>query len=112
MPAFRNKVSAAMRPQFQALANELIDGFAPRGEVEFISEFAEPYAARIICQLLGLPDDDRKQVAHWADEHGFSFPLDVGKQVPRIEEAVGELTAPPAQVGQARPAKHHQHSAS
>ncbi|NYG59248.1 cytochrome P450 [Nocardioides daedukensis] len=93
MPAFRNKVIAAMRPQFQALANELIDGFAPRGEVEFISEFAEPYAARIICQLLGLPDDDWKQVAHWADELGFSFSIDVGNQVPRIEAALSELTA-------------------
>ena len=35
MPAFRNKTIAAMRPRFQALANELIDGFADarRGRV-------------------------------------------------------------------------------
>ena len=33
MPAFRNKTIAAMRPRFQALANELIDGFADRGPV-------------------------------------------------------------------------------
>ena len=31
-----------MQPRFQALANELIDGFAARGSVEFISEFSEP----------------------------------------------------------------------
>ncbi|KRF12780.1 cytochrome P450 [Nocardioides sp. Soil796] len=91
MPAFRNKTIAAMRPRFQTLANELIDGFAPRGEVEFVSEFAEPYAARIICVLLGLPEDDWAQVAHWADDLGASFSIDVANQVPRIEAALDGL---------------------
>ena len=76
VPAFRNRTVAAMRPTFQALADELIDGFAPRGQVELISEFAEPYAARIICLLLGLPDDEWRQVAHWADDLGASFSVD------------------------------------
>ena len=62
-----------MRPQFQALAHDLIDGYAERGWVEFVREFAEPYAARIICLLLGLPDDEWPQVAHWADDLGKSF---------------------------------------
>ena len=91
MPAFRNKTIAAMRPQFQALANELIDGFADRGEVEFVSEFAEPYAARIICLLLGLPEDNWHQVAQWADDLGASFSIDVGNQVPQIETALNGL---------------------
>ena len=88
MPAFRNKTIAAMRPRFQALANELIDGFADRGSVEFVSEFAEPYAARIICVLLGLPEDNWHQVAQWADDLGASFSIDVGNQVPKIEAAL------------------------
>jgi cytochrome P450 len=100
MPAFRNKAIAQMRPRFQALANELIDGFAERGSVEFVSEFAEPYAARIICVLLGLPEDNWHQVAQWADDLGASFSIDVGNQVPKIEAAltglyeyVGEVVA-------------------
>jgi cytochrome P450 len=100
MPAFRNKTIAAMRPRFQALADELIDGFSERGSVEFISEFAEPYAARIICVLLGLPEDNWHQVAQWADDLGASFSIDVGNQVPKIEAAltglyeyVGEVVA-------------------
>src|SRR5687767_496086 len=43
-PAFSRKLISAMTPRFQALANELIDGFASRGRCEFVSEFAEPYA--------------------------------------------------------------------
>jgi cytochrome P450 len=91
VPAFRNKTIAAMRPRFQALADELVDGFAARGTVEFIGEFAEPYAARIICALLGLPDESWQQVAHWADDLGSSFSIDVGNQVPRIEAALDGL---------------------
>lgn len=93
VPAFKNRTIAAMRPTFQAIADDLIDAFAPRGEVELISEFAEPYAARIICLLLGLPDEEWPQVAHWADDLGASFSIDVGRQVPRIEAALDGLTA-------------------
>ena len=91
VPAFRNKVIAAMRPRFQALADELVDAFAPRGTVELIEEFAEPYAARIICVLLGLPEEHWHQVARWADDLGASFSIDVGNQVPRIEAALTGL---------------------
>lgn len=91
MPAFRNKTIAAMRPAFQTLANELIDGFAPRGEVEFIKEFAEPYAARILCQLLGLPETHWEQLAHWADDLGKSFGINIAADLPRIEAALEGL---------------------
>lgn len=91
-PAFRSKTIEAMRPRFQALANELIDGFAPRGRVEFVSEFAEPYASRILCYLLGLPDEQWPQVAHWADDLGKSFGIRVKDDLPRIEAALEGLT--------------------
>ena len=91
VPAFRNKTIASMRPRFQALADELVDGFADRGRVEFVSEFAEPYAARIICVLLGLPEDSWPQVAHWADDLGASFGINVAADLPRIESALAGL---------------------
>ncbi len=91
MPAFRNKTIAAMQPRFQALANELIDAFADRGEVEFVSEFAEPYSSRIICVLLGLPEDDWPRVAHWADDLGKSFGINVAADLPQIEAALHGL---------------------
>lgn len=92
MPAFRRRPIESMRPGFQTLAAELIDSFAPRGAVEFVSEFAEPYSARIICRLLGIPEDDWTRVAHWADDLGASFSIDVARQVPRIEAALTALT--------------------
>ncbi|WP_182525606.1 cytochrome P450 [Nocardioides dongkuii] len=93
VPAFRSRTIAAMRPRFQALADELVDAFAERGSVELIEEFAEPYAARVICVLLGLDEDHWRQVARWADDLGASFSIDVAHQVPRIEAAIAGLHA-------------------
>jgi cytochrome P450 len=91
-PAFRSKAIEAMRPQFQQLAGELIDTFAPSGRVEFVGQFAEPYAARVLCQLLGLPEDEWAQVAHWADDLGKSFGIRLRDDLPRIEAALEGLT--------------------
>lgn len=91
MPAFRSRTIAAMRPAFQSLANELIDGFASRGQCEFISEFAEPYAARILCQLLGLPEDNWAQLAHLVDDLGASFGINLAAELPTIEAALTGL---------------------
>ncbi len=90
-PAFGRKVVQGWVPGFQELATELIDEFSPRGEVELISEFAEPYATRVICRMLGLPEDEWPQIAHWADDLGKSFGIQVGRDVPVIEQALEGL---------------------
>jgi cytochrome P450 len=92
MPAFRRRAIEAMQPAFRSLADGLVDAFAPRGEVEFIAEFAEPYSARILCLLLGLPDHEWPQVAHWADDLGKSFGIRVKEDLPRIEAALAGLS--------------------
>src|SRR5690606_25166301 len=79
------------------LANDLIDAFpGPDADgwrrVEFVTAFAEPYSARILCFLLGLPDDEWPQVAHWADDLGKSFGINVRSDLPRIEAALEGLT--------------------
>lgn len=96
-PAFRSRTIEAMRPRFQELANDLIDAFpGPDADgwrrVEFVTAFAEPYSARILCFLLGLPDDEWPQVAHWADDLGKSFGINVRSDLPRIEAALEGLT--------------------
>lgn len=93
MPAFRRRAIEALQPAFRQLADELVDAFAPRGEVELVEEFAEPYSARILCLLLGLPDDEWPQVARWADDLGKSFGIRVREDLPRIEAALAGLTA-------------------
>ena len=54
-PAFSRRLVESLRPRFLALAGELADGFAGAGRCEFMADFAEPYAARVIAILLGIP---------------------------------------------------------
>ncbi len=41
------------------LADRQIDEFIERGSVEFISEYASPFAFLVIADLLGVPEEDR-----------------------------------------------------
>lgn len=90
-PAFKQGSITPMVPGFTQLAHELVDGFSERGSVEFIKEFAEPYASRILCRLIGLPESEWEQVAHWADDLGKSFGVRVKEDLPRIERALEGL---------------------
>ena len=47
------------------VANELIDGFADRGSVEFVSEFAEPMSARVLRRALGLDFVSEDTLRRW-----------------------------------------------
>lgn len=58
------------------IANELIDGFVGRGEVELRSEFADPLAMLTICELAGFPPEDRDIFLSWhrmGTGHGRRF---------------------------------------
>ncbi|MBH76655.1 MAG: cytochrome P450 [Dehalococcoidia bacterium] len=48
-------------------ANELIDGWIDRGEVDFVSEFAAPLPQRVITTVIGFPLEDLEITRHWAD---------------------------------------------
>jgi cytochrome P450 len=47
------------------LANELIDPFAGRGEVELASQFAEPLSVRVLRQATGLNEIDDDTLRRW-----------------------------------------------
>jgi cytochrome P450 len=47
------------------LAAQQLDEFVDRGRCEFIREFAEPFTALVIADLLGVPADDRARFRAW-----------------------------------------------
>lgn len=87
-PAFSPKLLASLAPRFADLGNELIDGFAERGEVEFVSEFAEPYAARVIAIMLGIPESEWKTIASLSTTIGLAMGVTLREDLPQIEEAL------------------------
>lgn len=52
-PLFRPAAMAAFEPKCRAIASELLKDIAPGSEVEFIAEFAQPFAVRAQCESLG-----------------------------------------------------------
>jgi cytochrome P450 len=67
-PLFTPREMAGREPAVTALVNEIIDGFADRGECDFHAEFAVPLPCTVFLQLLGLPLEDLDKFLAWKDE--------------------------------------------
>jgi pentalenolactone synthase len=68
-PAFSAKRMARLKPRVQGLVDGLLDrlqGMAP--PVDFHEAFSFPLPVLVICELLGVPYEDREQFRVWSDE--------------------------------------------
>ena len=64
-PLFSPARMQALEPQIRSLVNELIDGFAGRGECDFVEELARPLPASVFLGLMGWPLEDAPQLLRW-----------------------------------------------
>ncbi|MFE0421251.1 cytochrome P450 [Streptomyces sp. NPDC058953] len=92
-PAFSARSATALLPRFRALATELTDAFADKGRCEFVAEFAEPYAARVLAVLLGLPESEWPVFAGESTVLGLAMGVNVRRDLDRIEGALAALYA-------------------
>jgi cytochrome P450 len=90
-PAFSRRLVEPLRPRFGALAAELVDGFAEPGRCELMAEFAEPYAARVIAILLGIPEEEWPTIAAESAAVGLAMGVRIRDHLPRIEAALARL---------------------
>ncbi|MCU1459051.1 MAG: cytochrome superfamily protein [Actinomycetia bacterium] len=67
-PWFLPRSLAPMEPDVRRLVNELIDGFAGKGECDFHEEFASLLPSTIFLRFLGLPLSDLPQFFQWRDD--------------------------------------------
>ena len=90
-PAFSPKLIASLQPKFIALANDLIDQFGKRGTCDFMAEFSEPYATRVICILLGLDHGEWRKLADIVTEMGLALGVTYRDEMERINAATEQL---------------------
>ncbi|MFO1329447.1 MAG: cytochrome P450 [Rubrivivax sp.] len=57
--AFTARRVEDMRPRIQAIVDESIDAVAARGHMDLIAEFAFRLPVVVICEMLGIPRQDR-----------------------------------------------------
>jgi cytochrome P450 len=75
-PFFAPKVVTAKAAVIGEVCTGLLDGLVPRGECEFVADFAQPFPTTIFTAMLGLPDSESKQFVEWNSVllHGYDDP--------------------------------------
>ncbi|WP_188316951.1 cytochrome P450 [Solihabitans fulvus] len=59
---FLPRAVEAMREQIVQVGNELLDRVLDRGEMDFMGEFAMALPSAMVCQVIGIPPEDRPKV--------------------------------------------------
>ena len=63
--AFSRHSVENMRDRIGVLCDGLLAGLAGRETVDLLEEWARPLPVAVICELLGLPDEDRRKFSNW-----------------------------------------------
>jgi cytochrome P450 len=76
-PSFTASAIEKLRPRIQQIADELLDAVeaaaaecgegAPDRQMELISQFSYPLPITVICEMLGIPPEDREQTRRWSE---------------------------------------------
>lgn len=66
--AFTPRIVELIRPDIERTIDELLDLVEPAGQMDIIGDLAYPLPLIILCELLGLPTDDRERFKCWSDD--------------------------------------------
>ncbi|WP_433873169.1 cytochrome P450 family protein [Saccharopolyspora sp. CA-218241] len=64
--AFTARRLAALRPRIESLADDLLAGLPGDEPVDLVARYAIPLPMEVICELIGVPELDREDFAHWS----------------------------------------------
>lgn len=67
-PGFTPKVVATYEEAFRRLAGTVLDRVLPLGSFDFVTEIARELPIRMLCRLLGIPEEDAGQMVAWGDQ--------------------------------------------
>ncbi|MFI8425840.1 cytochrome P450 [Streptomyces sp. NPDC085479] len=65
---FTGRRIEALRPRVQRLTDALVDAMAPAGRADLVDALAFPLPIIVICELLGIPAEDRETFRRWSNE--------------------------------------------
>ncbi|ALE77170.1 cytochrome P450 [Pseudonocardia sp. ICBG1122] len=87
--AFTPARVAALRPRARYIAASLFGAMAGRGHGEVISDFGNPLATAVLCELVGIPEEGRSAIADYIRFIGSG---DDPKQfVPKLTALIDDL---------------------
>ncbi|WP_314612362.1 cytochrome P450 family protein [Streptomyces stackebrandtii] len=65
---FTGRRVEALRPRIERLTQDLADAMEPAGRADLVESYAFPVPITVICELLGVPAEDRDTFRHWSNE--------------------------------------------
>lgn len=65
--AFTPRMIEELRGRITEIANELIDDMQDRYQIDLIDDFAFPLPIIVICEMLGVPSEDRDKFRTWSN---------------------------------------------
>src|SRR5256885_119640 len=60
-------MSEKLRDSIQQITDELLDHIVPQEQMDLINDFAFPLPITVICELLGIPAENRQQFRAWSN---------------------------------------------
>ncbi len=80
-----------LRPAAERLANSLIDDMIAAGSpADLVGDFAVPFPIGVICDMLGVPFEDRDRFHHWISEVNQLIGGDAGQaRIQSLTELIG-----------------------
>jgi pimeloyl-[acyl-carrier protein] synthase len=71
--AFTTDRIAGLTDLIRQIARKLLAKALPRGEMDVIADFADPFPGMVIAVMLGLPEEEHRQLAIWATDFAETF---------------------------------------
>ncbi len=90
---FAFKLMEAMRPRIRTLAEEIIAARIGQGPVDFVEEIASQLPARIIAEILGIPESDIPVFRKWIADTAAAIGMIDPDNRERIEQSLSEFMA-------------------
>ena len=95
--AFTARMVARLEPRVRELVAALLDTLAVQDRpADLIRLVAEPLPIMVICELLGVPDDNRAQIREWAGrliaETAYT-PAEIAEAIQQVDAYLAQLVA-------------------
>lgn len=94
MKAFTPARVEGLRGKIQNIVNELLDRAEDRGQMDLLTDYAEPLPVTVIAELLGVPEEDRHRLRPWSAKIVKLYELGyTDEQAKEANQAVVEFSA-------------------
>ena len=81
--SFTPRLVAELEPHIRDLAKTIVDGVIEKGDCEFVTEVASDLPLQVICEMMGVPEEDRQEIFDLSN-------LMIGFDDPELGESEGQ----------------------